>query len=151
MFFVALFLGSQPEYQPWQTPGYITLFRIVWFKNFWYQFGSALLVFTISNSLDLQKLFTNPLAQYLGKLSYALYLVHYVVVHVVGFAAIQAFRGLLGAENSLLRYEVAFILGLMVAAMIAICAADIVWRAVDVPCVKFGKWLEEKCLIPGQK
>jgi peptidoglycan/LPS O-acetylase OafA/YrhL len=76
--------------------------------------------------------------QYLGRISYSLYLVH----GSVGGRAMNAIRRLLpqGAWADL----VAAGLGLVV----AIASADVLWRLVERPSIELGRWLAERMREP---
>lgn len=51
-------------------------------------------------------------------------------------------------KNSFWGRHLYWAMGLAIYLPIILCAADIFWRVVDVPTVKFARWLEGKCLQP---
>ncbi|CAK7226431.1 hypothetical protein SCUCBS95973_006197 [Sporothrix curviconia] len=74
------------------TPGFITMVQMVPKHHkdsgkvdyFWVPIGAALAVLTVDRTPLLQRLFTNRFAQYMGKISYSLYLVHGSIIFSVG-------------------------------------------------------------------
>jgi peptidoglycan/LPS O-acetylase OafA/YrhL len=103
--------------------------------------GAILIVYSVSQSKSLlQPMFTTPLAKYLGKISFALYCVHTPLLNWVGY------RIIIFWWTSLLGNTVGWLVGFGILFAIVIFAADIFTRAVDEPCVRLAKWLENKCL-----
>ncbi|KAI1074671.1 acyltransferase family-domain-containing protein [Whalleya microplaca] len=110
----------------------------------------------------LQRPFTTALAQYLGRISYALYLAHGSVIHIVGVRwlnpAFAAWReveltatllqemGLDSASDELLDrgwrsycWQAAW--GALVNTVVLFWVSDVFWRAVDVRAVRATRWL----------
>lgn len=96
--------------------------------HFWIYIGAVYLVFTIDNSPFLQKIFTTRFARYLGKIGFALYLVHGTVLFTLGFRLDIRSWWFGGAMK---------VLGVWV---LAFWVADLVWRGVDEKSVAFAKW-----------
>jgi hypothetical protein len=42
------------------------------------------------------------------------------------------------------QFEMGFFFAALMTIATVVWAADVFWRAVDIPCVKFSKWLESK-------
>ena len=89
-FIVALYLASYPDAAGEVTPGYRYL--ATWVPEyysekyrFWQCFAAVQLVWTVNNSDVLKKPFNTPFIQYLGKISYAIYLMHGPVIHTFGY------------------------------------------------------------------
>ncbi|KAI0202054.1 acyltransferase family-domain-containing protein [Astrocystis sublimbata] len=143
----AMYLLSAPDAGPWNVPGwrYLGTFIPEWFTEkyrFWQVIGACLFVFCAARSRGWQRFFELPVVQYLGHLSYAIYLMHGPVVHVLGFPVQRWAWGITGTEGEQFKRGVA--LAAMINIPLVIWAADIFWRAVDVPTVRFAKWLESK-------
>ncbi|KAJ5225277.1 hypothetical protein N7468_006502 [Penicillium chermesinum] len=153
LFVVGLYLGSSPNLGFKWTPGYRWLWSITPRTygephRFPQTLGAALIVFSINHSPDIQKLFTNPLSQYLGKISYAFYIVHGPILHSLGYALMPNIWAVTGKETNF-QYCLGFFVGWTICLPIAIWAGDVFWRMVDVPSVKFARWLEDRLVAKG--
>ena len=88
----------------------------------------------------------NCFAQYLGKISFAVYIVHGPILHSIGLVAVTASWRYIGRETATQNC-----FGFLVAAAVVLptvfWAADIFWRLVDVPGTKFSRWVEEKVMV----
>ncbi len=78
--FVPLVLGlillSFPIRNGDKTSGYVWLSRLSLNYSTWHALGAVLVLWALQNSLVLQRAFVTSFAEYLGKVSFALYLVH---------------------------------------------------------------------------
>lgn len=111
---------------------------------------AAFQIVTACTQVDfLQSLFTTPLAQYLGNISYALYLTHNLCLQVleprVGPILMDYIR-----RDTLGGRHVFWVAGLLLYVPVIVWVSDLFWRAVDIPTVKLARWLETKCLVPKQ-
>ncbi|KIW05037.1 uncharacterized protein PV09_04193 [Verruconis gallopava] len=157
-FTLGLFLLSAPDYNFSHTaPGYIWLSQTLppptWPEN-WrilHCLGSFFAVYAVSstNTHLLRWLFSNALSRYLGRISYALYLVHGPVVHMLGFWLVPWFWDLLGARDpatgaikSMSGKEAGFAAAFLIVTAVVVWAADVFWRCVDARCVQLAKWVE---------
>ncbi|KAI0479601.1 acyltransferase family-domain-containing protein [Xylaria cf. heliscus] len=143
----ALYLLSCPDAGPWDVPGWRYLGSLIptWFTEkyrFWQVMGACLFVFCAARSRGWRHFFELPAIQYLGHLSYAIYLMHGPVTHVLGFPVQRWAWGVTGTEGSAYKSGVA--LAAVINIPLVIWAADIFWRAVDMPTVRFAKWLEAR-------
>ncbi|GAW17068.1 hypothetical protein ANO14919_065180 [Xylariales sp. No.14919] len=143
----ALYLLSCPDAGPWDVPGwrYLGTLIPVWFTEkyrFWQVVGACLFVFCAARSRSWRRFFELPPIQYLGHLSYAVYLMHGPVTHILGYPIQRWAWGITGVEGSAFKHGVA--LAAIFNIPLVIWAADIFWRAVDMPTVRFAKWLESK-------
>ena len=148
---VSLYLMSQPDDLFDATPGwrYLSTLIPVWFSEkyrFWQTIGSITFVLSVSRLPLLQKPFNSPLIQYLGKISYALYLMHGPVTHIVGYLVQDVAWNITG-YHSRCSYIAGFILGAIVNIPLVIWAADVFWRFVDTPSVKFARWVERQLVV----
>ena len=146
----SLYLMSQPDDDFAETPGWIWLSTYIpeWFgeKYRYYQcIGAMLFVLCTSYCSLLQKPFNTPLVQYFGKISYSLYLMHGPVIHVIGYRIEPWAWSITGSEPGF-RYKAGFLLSSIFILPITIWAADLFWRAVDAPSVRFARWLETMCV-----
>jgi peptidoglycan/LPS O-acetylase OafA/YrhL len=113
-------------------------------------------VWSTSNHPSLQKIFSNSFSQYLGKLSYALYLVHGAVIHTLGYSAMDFFWRVFGRDTTF-QIEAGFVLASGCVIVTTVCVADLFMRLVDTPTVKFARMLEDRMLLklkpsePGER
>lgn len=154
VFLCALCLGAQPERRCEQAPGWATL--ISWIPaqfedkaRYWTTWGALLLVWSTSRSLPLQRIFTNEVSQYLGKISFSLYLLHGNIIHTLGYGSFEFFWHFTGTATYF-RREFGFILAAICVFTATVWLADIFMRLVDGPSVRFAKWLEEWCLAESR-
>jgi peptidoglycan/LPS O-acetylase OafA/YrhL len=107
---------------------------------FWIPIGAVLLVLTIDRNLFLQKLFTNAVVQYLGRISFGIYLVHgpilWAWVRQFGRGFVEAHVGAIDGP----RFVLGFLLVMCCFWPLIIVLADMVHRYVDVNAVRLGKW-----------
>ncbi|KAK5999472.1 hypothetical protein QM012_005473 [Aureobasidium pullulans] len=151
VFVLGLYLGCQPQKSADKTPGWVTLYSIIPDyvgnpKRYWPGWGAILLVWSTSCFKPLQRLFDNRFAQYLGKISFSLYIVHGVVMFTIGFALMNTFDGFFGREDGITR-AIGFGVGSGATLFFTVWLADVFTRAVDEPSVKFARWVEEKCNV----
>jgi peptidoglycan/LPS O-acetylase OafA/YrhL len=150
---VSLYLMSQPDELFDQTPGWRTLSKFIpgFFTQkyrFYQTLGSISLVLAVTRLPLLQKPFTGPVVQYFGKISYALYLMHGPIMHAVGYVVQGWCWDATGYETEG-AHVFGFFLSMMFNVPAVIWAADVFWRCVDVPSVKFARWLEQKVIASG--
>lgn len=148
---LGLYFMSQPDLFFDSTPGWIWLSTLIpeWFsqRSRWYQcLGSIMFVWACNNSQILQKPFNHPFTQYFGKISYAVYLVHGPMIHVIGYRIEKWCWGMTGWDTPM-KYNLGFFLSTLLIVPLVVWAADLFWRGVDTPCVKFARWFEKKCSV----
>lgn len=143
----SLLLLSAPDFCSSDTPGFRNLSNLIPSSDpapfrFLPNLGGILLVALITHtspSNPATKFFLNStLPQYLGRISYSLYIVHGPLIHTVGYLVFPAFWNLFGMEM-LGTYVLGFVAGYTVLLMVVIWLADVFWRAVDVPCVQLAR------------
>ncbi|CAD0087591.1 unnamed protein product, partial [Aureobasidium vineae] len=149
IFILGMYLGCQPQKRADKTPGWVTLASMIPDhvgnrKRYWPGWGAILLVWSTSCYKPLQRLFDNKLSQYLGKISFSLYIVHGAVTHVIGYPLMNILDGVLGRDDALNK-AVSFSVGFAATLFFTVWLADLFTRAVDEPSIKFAKWVEEKC------
>lgn len=155
LFLLSWHLLGFPHYRPWQAPGYGFFHYISPTAhaksetNFWWSIGSSIIVFPIAAAPFLQRLFDNPVSVYLGHISFAVYIVHGPINHIIGYRLVPIMWSITGKEW-VWRYELGLILSWLVVASIVVWLADLVTRVVDQPVVKFGRWFQQKCEVKLQ-
>ncbi|ETS81075.1 hypothetical protein PFICI_06077 [Pestalotiopsis fici W106-1] len=146
----AMYLMSEPDLGTEGVPGWQFLGSLIpeYFVDkyrFWQIWGSILFVICVARSPAWQRVFNTPFVQYFGRISYAIYLMHGPVMHTAGFMIEKWAWSITGTEGT--AYTHGFWLAAMFNIPLVIWAADLFWRAVDAPTVKFSRWIESKCLV----
>lgn len=146
---LGLYLLCQSDDGGARTPGWRRLTSMIpeWWDEEEYRYlqlaGAAVFVAAVGHSKCWQDFFNQPVVQYLGKISYALYLMHGPAMHTVGYHFERWAYSVTGVEGH--RYTLGFALGACFCVPIVLCWADVFWRAVDVPSVRIAKWVEKQC------
>lgn len=147
---LGMFIGSFPYHTGCDTPGFQWLCKVDRhqpLKDKWRYtsgYGAFLTVISIANLPSVQRIFTTPLASYLGKISYAFYLTHGIVLRVL-VTPLQIKMLAATVKGPEIWYHGAVVLSGLLLLSVAIPVADLVWRALDMPSVELAKWLEAKC------
>jgi peptidoglycan/LPS O-acetylase OafA/YrhL len=137
------------------------VFNYKWFYLFW---ASTFLVSAVPRIFWLKKFFETRMCQYLGRISYALYLIHGPILWSIGsrlYLAVGWPRGDIQEHvpewfNKLVLpktgpdgLELAFLVPHLVLLPLTLLLADIGTRAFDGPSVKFASWLYKTTLGQG--
>jgi peptidoglycan/LPS O-acetylase OafA/YrhL len=172
LFYASLYLGGVPSHtdnlqQLRDSPGWYLLsflkpqavFDYKWFYLFW---AAVFLVACTSHLQWLKTFFNAPFNQYLGRISFAFYLVHGPVLWTLGdriYAAVGFVRdshyencpwwiNRLPLPNvGPLGLEVNFLVANLVLLPLTIWLAEVTTRLVDEPAVKFSQWIYQRALI----
>ncbi|PMD43501.1 hypothetical protein L207DRAFT_423857 [Hyaloscypha variabilis F] len=139
----------------WLTPSWLHMEDHARFA--WSLSGIALLL-SISQLPRLKAVLETDFCQYLGKISFSLYLIHLFCLVLFGLK-LQAFLMYLvgvephdlvggGVYDDTLRYVLVCGVWYVLNTALAFALAAQVERWVDRPSVRFAKWLDEKCLKP---
>ncbi|KAK3695164.1 acyltransferase 3 [Podospora appendiculata] len=174
---VGLFIGGWPNRDADKTPGirfFLAQTPMPFAKmdhlapqKFWFGLAAAFMVWSVGELPVLRRFFEGPLAQYCGRVSYAVYICHGPALDLfsrfvlgspsrpaVGQPGTPDFReavmgdgvkGLMGIEGTTQK-TISWFVGLCILGPLVIWAADLFWRAIDNPVVSFGKKIEEACL-----
>lgn len=148
---VGLYLMSQPDEGGEDTPGWVVLsgwIPAAWEDKhrYWQSIGAWLFVLAVGRSEAWKRgVFNTAPVQYLGRISYALYLMHGPVMHTLGYAIERMVWGWTGTEGW--AYDAGFALSAMMVVPLVLWVSDLWWRAVDKPVVRFAKWVEEVCSV----
>jgi peptidoglycan/LPS O-acetylase OafA/YrhL len=107
--------------------------------------GAFQIVAAFTQLKCLQSIFTTPVAIYLGNISYALYLTHNLCLTILEPRLKPVLYQIFGKATFWGR-QLSWVGGLVLFLPIIICVADLFWRVIDTPSVKFARWLEGKCV-----
>ncbi|KAI1752481.1 acyltransferase family-domain-containing protein [Xylaria castorea] len=160
-FLAVLFILSMPEQGRGAASsfGFATLVELIPTRfhdagaadYFWKPIAAIFLVLMIDNSQFLQRIFTTRLAQYLGRISFALYLVHMLILHSLGYWLGTYFLQPTGSD-SYWQYGTGIGLAIVTVGCVIIWAADLGSRFVDANVVRFTAWAYAKlCRTTVQK
>jgi len=135
-------LGEDPFFKP--LLGLVPHFYRA--THFWIPLGAVGLVAIVDYNSFLQAVFNSRVAQYLGKISFALYLIHGPLIWSYG--AWLAPHFIPTAEDvSTARYGFGVALCYLLWWPVAIYEADLVTRLVDVKSVAFARWVYNKLIV----
>jgi peptidoglycan/LPS O-acetylase OafA/YrhL len=111
----------------------------------WEACGSALFVLTVTKITFLQRLLASAIPQYLGRISYALYIVHFPILSAGAWSLLPWVWRLLGKEGW--RLGLGYVLAFVILTPMVLWVADLWSRGVDDSCVRFGRWVEAKLSV----
>ncbi len=135
VFLLSLYMGS---YQAFEQQNIWSIFNFInWAdKTFPYIIGASLFVYTVINSEWLKRFFSSPPLQFLGKISFSLYLIHLLII---GSLACYLFNYFISDMH--LSYGVSFLLMFILSMSITIRASFAMYRYVDLSGIKLSKWV----------
>ncbi|KAK4455389.1 acyltransferase family-domain-containing protein [Podospora aff. communis PSN243] len=152
---LSLLMLSAPDFCISETPGYQLLGRLTPASDptpfrFVPNLGGIILVALVAHATPsnwmVATLLNARLPQYLGRISYSLYIVHGPLIHTLGYAVFPLFWSITGREETW-RYVVGFAAAYVVLVGTVVLVADVFWRAVDMPCVRLGKRFEKSVCL----
>ncbi|KAI2636270.1 acyltransferase family-domain-containing protein [Hypomontagnella submonticulosa] len=148
---LGLFFCGYPRDHNTETPGYIWS-KYVWpftayRRRFWMAIGAMLFVGSLASLPFIQSVFLTRPTRYLGRISFALYLVHGLGNRTIGEWLLHTCWAHIGKED-FWPYATSFIVSTVLYFPIVIWASDIFWRGIDVPSTNLAKWLEKRCAAP---
>ncbi|KAF2208633.1 hypothetical protein CERZMDRAFT_101378 [Cercospora zeae-maydis SCOH1-5] len=153
LFVTSLWILSFPDDEAWITPGFSWLNdmtpssydgRELRPYMFWHAFAASFILWSVQRLHYIQAFFCLSIPQYLGRLSYAFYLVHGPLLHGIGFALQPKIFEAFGAADSNTKWVGALMLGWMIMLTLSISVAHMFWKVVDMPLVRLAKWMERK-------
>ncbi|KIW26265.1 uncharacterized protein PV07_09377 [Cladophialophora immunda] len=152
-FVVGLYILSIPFVEPVTAPSYAFLARllpayIVEKNRLIRLFGAVITTWACVNSDIFSPIFNNEFAQYLGRISFALYLTHGMLIRSLGYVIIGRLRSLTGAyvreDTSFAQFVVIWLFGYIMMLPFFLCVADLFWRTIDAPSVKVARDIERR-------
>ena len=142
----SLYLGSFPQLSAETTPGYIWLSVLSTNDNAWKTYSALLLLYTLSHSASIQQILNLPFIQYLGEISYAIYLVQGPVLHTFGYRLAPFVWSYIGNGTNL-QSHASLIIAFLALIPIVVCIADVFRRVVEKPCIEFTSWFERAFFV----
>ncbi|KAI5919298.1 acyltransferase family-domain-containing protein [Camillea tinctor] len=148
--FSGVFLSGYPRDHSTDTPGYMwskhvwpfTTYR----RRYWLAIGAILIVGPLVFLPSLQSVFLTRPARYLGRISFALYLVHGLGNRTIGIWLLESCWSRIGREE-FWAYTIGFMVSTVLYFPIVIWTSDLFWRAIDMPSTNLARWLEKKCAV----
>ncbi|KAL1864551.1 hypothetical protein Daus18300_007566 [Diaporthe australafricana] len=144
-FVLALWLLSMPEdlEEAAQAPGYVTITS--WVPTRFQEalvipVGAVLIVLVVDQATFLQILFTNRFSQYMGKISYSLYMIHGPLLYSLGLVLARWTVALVGGGETDTSYVFGILLAFILWAPAAIYVSDLTTRFVDTKAIELSKW-----------
>lgn len=142
-----------------QAPGYVTLNRFIpknmeQKERFYPCVGSTVFLIVLTRADPKtsvwRQIFDSDWAQYLGKVSFALYLVHGPLLHAVVYLVphwVWWLMGVEGIETNNFLWTVAIVIGWCTGLILSLWAADVWQREVEARCIKVAQKLEKWCFV----
>jgi UDP-sugar transporter A1/2/3 len=129
-------------------PGYVWLWYLTpkqyTFDPHWYRFwpgvGAVYLIWILDRCRFLQRLYTNSLARYLGRISFSIYLIHPVLLAIMGNKMEKWGWSVTGTDNRNWEYTMGFWLGYLPTFLVIVWVSDLWTKGIDENCVKFTKY-----------
>lgn len=153
VFVLGVYLASYPDSDGHISPGYIRLTEMIPERytekhRFWPTIGAVMIVWGVGNLNFLKKtIFESCVVQFLGKISFPLYVCHGFIIHTFGYMLMDWVWDSTGAYDDWYRFQLGFAFSALCTAGVTIWISHIFLRVVDVRCVKFAKWLEKQIFI----
>jgi peptidoglycan/LPS O-acetylase OafA/YrhL len=143
---IALFFGSTPYYQGNDSIYNIISLKFLGINDFilFHTLGGALLVFVILNLKALQNMFSSKIMFFLGKISFSLYLVHFLFINSLGsYIFIKTVN--------YFSYHISFLISFTLTFSFSVVIAYIFYIIIDVPSIylsnKLSKFILDKLNI----
>lgn len=152
VFVAGLYLASYPDADGHASPGYVWLTDMIpetytEKHRFWGNIGAILIVWSVSNLYYIKRILNSSLMQYLGKISFPLYVCHGMVIHTFTYMSLDYLWELTDAYRDWTLFVRTFMLVAAATIVVTVWVADIFLRVVDVRCVKFARWLEKQLFV----
>lgn len=153
VFMLGLFLASYPDADGHISPGYMRLTNMIPDRytekhRFWPTIGAVMIVWSVGNLKFLkEKVFKSYVMQFLGRISFPLYVCHGFIIHTFGYMVMDWVWASTGGYDDWCRFKLGFAFSAVCTIGITIWISHIFLRVVDVRCVKFAKWLEGQLFV----
>ncbi|KAH8807265.1 acyltransferase 3 [Xylogone sp. PMI_703] len=147
---LTLYVASFPRYNNGIcVPGYQWMCLISTNYHYWDALTGFCIVILLSKSQITQRILTTTPMQYLGKISFSMYIVHEPLLHIIGYHTVPAIWWFTGNEKAF-QYQAGFGLGMLVTFILLLWVADVFRELVQQPCERLSVWIEKKCSISNQ-
>jgi len=143
MLIFGLYLLSWPPNLGYKSPAYKLLGRIDKHHNHWHNFGACLALYAVVRIESLKRFLSTKGFLYLGRISFAVYCVHYIVNLVFGRMLLDLMWSLSGKDTEM-RYQFGFFLGFALTTPLVILASHMFYIAVDTTSIRFSKFIHHR-------
>jgi peptidoglycan/LPS O-acetylase OafA/YrhL len=144
---LTLFVGSFPRYNDGiGVPGYQWMCLITPNYRYWDAMAGVGIVILLAKAQAIHGILTTAPMQYLGKISFSMYIVHEPLLHIIGYHTVPAMWHITGKEQ-IVQYQMGFGLGMLITFFLLLWCADVFRRLVLQPCERLSVWVEKKCSI----
>lgn len=139
------FIGSFPRYNHHGqcVIGYQTLCKLTTDYHYWHAIGAFFLIYAIWQEKSLQWMLNTRIAQYFGKISFSMYIIHEPFLHVFGFFTVPFFWNITG-NATFLQYQLGLALGMGTTMVLLVWLADLFWRHVEDLCGRISFFVESR-------
>jgi peptidoglycan/LPS O-acetylase OafA/YrhL len=138
VFALALYIGGYQQFEGssiWSIFNYIAYMD----NSFPFIMGASLFVYAAINSSLLQRFFSTRIMQFLGKISFSLYLLHLLIIGSLACYLFTCFYSVLQ-----LSYGLSFSLMFIISLTLTIGASFIMYKYIDLSGIKLSKWVYKK-------
>ncbi|EGP90276.1 unnamed protein product [Zymoseptoria tritici ST99CH_1A5] len=147
---LSLILMSEP-FEPQDTYGWRALMPFIPSnfsekRRFYTCIGSMICFHLLNSEPKVCAFFRSNFIQYLGRVSYGLYLVHGFIIHTFGYAMFSFVWRFTGVETAFAR-EIGFGIAAAVIIPCTLYVADVFHRGIDEPSVRLAKWIENQVIV----
>lgn len=115
-------------------------------QNVWLCFAAFQIVSSSTQLCWLKNIFLMSIPQYLGDISFSLYLTHNLCLTILEPRFAPILDHLIGKTTCWQR-QIFWAAGLTFYLPIIIIVSDIFWRLIDNPSISFAHWIESKCVV----
>jgi peptidoglycan/LPS O-acetylase OafA/YrhL len=152
-FVIGLYILSIPFIEPVTASPYVLLAKllppcVVEKNKLIRSIGAVMTTWSCVHFGMVTPILNSGIAQYLGRISFALYLTHGLVIRSLGYVVIWKLRAYSGAyvreRTSLGQFVFIWLCGYIVILPVCLWMADLFWRSIDTPSVKLARWLEQQ-------
>jgi peptidoglycan/LPS O-acetylase OafA/YrhL len=110
---------------------------------FWHGIGAALIAMTAALNANVQYIFSCKVARFLGRVSYALYLVHGIVIRCLGIRLVPLAFAITGTQG-VFNQELGFLLAYTIQVPVTLLTAIVFTKMFDDTAITLSKWLEKR-------
>ncbi|KAF2150245.1 hypothetical protein K461DRAFT_245669, partial [Myriangium duriaei CBS 260.36] len=108
-------------------------------RQIWVCAGCLMIVTVISRTASCKRFFSSPVAKYLGRISFSLYLVHGPVLRGLGYSLAVVIAKLVGNDTPL-KYNIAMMITMAITLPVVFALSHLFCIAIDEPIVQMARW-----------